>query len=526
MTFRKFFAAAAAVLIAGASSGFLNPAAAAAPDAAAIRANPLPASLRVEPETGLIRADLESKRFVVGCWEDGPKTFEYKNEAGEVVAVEVCNEPDQAVHGRGETAAIRAQNYYDFLSSEAPKIREKNPKAKVILGSLSGYNFDFLNAFLSLPNACQLIDAVGLHPYQRGLEPGKIDTSRDAWHTASQRVEFARHLSESKCNKKIPIWVTEFGFATQQVDAENPVPAASQGDFAIRQLVTHLSQAGWVSYFQGGHFQLDASSIAKWNDIAAELAGSRFIRFETSGDSYCPRGGNCFYDDSQFRAAFGESFYGLPAAPKEMKTVQTFTFHRPGQWTRISWTLDQPGISIATEPAGTFWDVDLKSNLSPFVETLALRNIISGNPNGSYQPQATINRAEFAKIALLASKTSLEKCVNSGFADIPNDAWFTDFICTAANRGIIAGYPDGFFRPADPVNHAEAAKIVAVAFGVHLPNYIQEPEHWYDPYFQGLAAAGMLPENFEKQPGELLTRGELAYLLTFHSFTEPAASDE
>jgi cysteine-rich repeat protein len=67
---------------------------------------------------------------------------------------------------------------------------------------------------------------------------------------------------------------------------------------------------------------------------------------------------------------------------------------------------------------------------------------------------------------------------------------------------------------------AEALKIAAAAWDIELPTYIQKPLNWYDPYMDLAAARGIF-DYFPFNPGHLLTRSEMAYLIV--RFGEPIA---
>lgn len=50
------------------------------------------------------------------------------------------------------------------------------------------------------------------------------------------------------------------------------------------------------------------------------------------------------------------------------------------------------------------------------------------------------------------------------FADVPSGHWARQFIVSLAERGVIAGFPDGTFRPDEPVTRAQYAAMVRQAF--------------------------------------------------------------
>lgn len=47
--------------------------------------------------------------------------------------------------------------------------------------------------------------------------------------------------------------------------------------------------------------------------------------------------------------------------------------------------------------------------------------------------------------------------VAHGFTDVASGAWFTDGLSWAAEHGVVRGFADGTFRPAEPVNRGQLA---------------------------------------------------------------------
>lgn len=169
---------------------------------------------------------------------------------------------------------------------------------------------------------------------------------------------------------------------------------------------------------------------------------------------------------------------------------------------------------------GVFLDV-LGHPHESYIELLRTRGIVQGYGYGIFRPDILINRAEFLKILMLAADGSgvFDVGDRNCFQDFTGqEQWFWPHACFAKEKGIIEGYPDGTFRGTQSVILAEALKIAAHAWGVELPTYIQAPPNWYDPYMD-LAAARGLFDYFPFNPGHLLTRSEMAYLIV--RFGEP-----
>ena len=91
------------------------------------------------------------------------------------------------------------------------------------------------------------------------------------------------------------------------------------------------------------------------------------------------------------------------------------------------------------------------------ISTLSSMGIVKGNPDGTFDPDAPITRAEFAAIA--ARFDDKDTNTTSNFSDIASH-WAKDEIGVAANKGWINGYPDSTFRPNQYITRAEAMTLV------------------------------------------------------------------
>jgi|GEM_PF-3920136 len=73
--------------------------------------------------------------------------------------------------------------------------------------------------------------------------------------------------------------------------------------------------------------------------------------------------------------------------------------------------------------------------------------------------------------------------VNSKFGDVPEKAWFTEYIQNLVDRGVIEGYSDGTFKPAQNINRAEYIKMVVKTVQCNQPaGWINAPDQIANPY--------------------------------------------
>lgn len=79
-----------------------------------------------------------------------------------------------------------------------------------------------------------------------------------------------------------------------------------------------------------------------------------------------------------------------------------------------------------------------------------------------FDPLDGANRAEYLKIQLELAFPGFKfqaYTPTSSFPDVPSDAWYARYVGFAADNGIVEGYPDGTFQPDNTVSRAEAAEI-------------------------------------------------------------------
>ena len=105
---------------------------------------------------------------------------------------------------------------------------------------------------------------------------------------------------------------------------------------------------------------------------------------------------------------------------------------------------------------------------SDVVDTLVSLGVIEGFEDGSFQPNATVTRAQMAKmIYVLRTGNSDASAYNNdktSFTDI-NGHWAAGYIKYCQSVGIIAGKSATVFAPNATVTAQEAAKMLLVTLG-------------------------------------------------------------
>ncbi len=146
---------------------------------------------------------------------------------------------------------------------------------------------------------------------------------------------------------------------------------------------------------------------------------------------------------------------------------------------------------------------------------------IIGYPDGTVQPGGSITRAEVATIFFRmltdSSRTEFWSQTNS-FSDVPSTAWFNNAVSTLTKAGIIAGYEDGTFQPNATITRAEFATIAVRFFEASYDGkdfFTDIDGHWAQQYINDAANAGLVNgyEDGTFGPNKAITRAEAMTLV-------------
>lgn len=96
------------------------------------------------------------------------------------------------------------------------------------------------------------------------------------------------------------------------------------------------------------------------------------------------------------------------------------------------------------------------------VETVKAISYIKGYPDGTFRPQANVTRAEAAQMfaTLLNGGANFGTSSATRFSDA-SDNWFSKAVNYVVAKGLISGYPDGTFKPNESITRAEFAQMIS-----------------------------------------------------------------
>lgn len=174
--------------------------------------------------------------------------------------------------------------------------------------------------------------------------------------------------------------------------------------------------------------------------------------------------------------------------------------------------------------AARFSDVPSSHRFAAAIERLAAAGVVTGNPDGTFAPEKTVNRAEFLTMLYRArgiTPSATAVCLR----DVIAGSWYLPVVCDAVKRGYVGGYSDGTFRAGNPVNRAEAVKMLLTAMELPVGDFTERDRAaiaypdvslsaWYTKYLAAAFRLGVLPLEGQSPaafgPEQALSRGEAA----------------
>jgi len=144
---------------------------------------------------------------------------------------------------------------------------------------------------------------------------------------------------------------------------------------------------------------------------------------------------------------------------------------------------------------------------------------INGYPDGSVRPDAPITRAETSAIIFrLLVDTRKHNTYKSAFSDVTDTAWYSQSVKYLTSINIVKGYPDGTFKPDNPITRAEFATMIS-GFDKLEPskdnNFKDIDGHWAVGYINSAAVKGWVagyPDG-TFHPNGKLTRAEIVTVI-------------
>lgn len=130
----------------------------------------------------------------------------------------------------------------------------------------------------------------------------------------------------------------------------------------------------------------------------------------------------------------------------------------------VSPMLTAAPVVAQTQRQTQFTDVPSGYWAEEFITSLAARDIIAGFPDGTFRPDEPVTRAQYAAMVRSAFNLSSVRSATN-FVDVPANYWATAAIREADMMGFLSGYPGREFRPNQNIPRTQV--LVSLANGLN-----------------------------------------------------------
>ena len=261
--------------------------------------------------------------------------------------------------------------------------------------------------------------------------------------------------------------------------------------------VTPSSSASWVTVTRiengvNGIFikatqeieQVDAVTITIWiKDNDGSAYSTATVTVATKGQTSVGPGGGVAPTPPPEEATVHHVPYinGFPDG--EFKAEENVTREQVAKMLAVALELPEYRYSSRYE------DVESTDWAANHIETASRNKYFTGYTDGTFKPVASITRAEFVAVIARVAGLPLDMEITIDaltFSDV-EQAWYLPYLKATVDAGYIDGYPDGTFRPEQPIARSEAVKVVNLLLGRNIetqPNTLRCPfpdvaaNHW------------------------------------------------
>lgn len=151
---------------------------------------------------------------------------------------------------------------------------------------------------------------------------------------------------------------------------------------------------------------------------------------------------------------------------------------------------------------------------------------MGGYPDGTFKPKESITRAEVATIFTRISGGTASGF--SSFKDVDDNKWYAGSISYMEKSGLINGYRDGTFKPENSITRAEFATIVSKYLKLTNVNGASSfndvpSKHWAKHSVDLVSANGLMKGRAKGQfaPNEPISRQEVTLVINKAIYREP-----
>ena len=256
-----------------------------------------------------------------------------------------------------------------------------------------------------------------------------------------------------------------------------------------------------TSSMEGENIAFSVTGVSKKKPEKSETIISSYVKVDEESSSSVSKGNGGF------------SYKGGYTSDKEEESIA------------------QPTTPVITPPAVSEGFTDMAGHWAEdYVAKLKEAGVVAGESDSIFNPDRTVTRAEFIKMALSGMGLK-EVAYKDSFSDVNINDWFSGYIQAALDNGIISAAES--FRPADNISRQEAAKIISIIKNLTPAEKevtfgdASDISDWALEYVSATAQSGIMvgDDNGNFRPLSSLSRAEAATVVYRIMYGEDKVND-
>ncbi len=267
------------------------------------------------------------------------------------------------------------------------------------------------------------------------------------------------------------------------------LPASALSSEAARQVSIRIIAGDLVVTIPGGAWPMDELSPSDRFTLSLGTASSSetaaaAAKLLAADPGYKPSGTifhltlttgsgkiNAFRDKVEWKRTLNSAELALLTQPAKAGAYEIGNVEKP---LYLGGALSNGSFSFKTAALGDFLILQYNKTFSDvpdgwakaYIEILAAKHLANGTGEGTFTPQGTITRADFA--AFLGRALGFAESGKAGsagtFADIPATAYYGGYAAQLKQAGLLTGYEDGSFRPNEAITREQLAVLLVRAY--------------------------------------------------------------
>jgi hypothetical protein len=245
---------------------------------------------------------------------------------------------------------------------------------------------------------------------------------------------------------------------TCQGDSGGPLTVAGETANGIEPLLVGITSWGMsCGFLPGAYTHVAAHHPWIVRRLASSPTAQRTVSFSDVGAGHPHARGIRAVGASGIAGGYADGTYrpGSTLTRGQMSTFLSRAMQLPRRWS------EGPSPSCPTCVAYGGKDVTARHPHAIPISTVVRAGLASGHPDGTFRPDRPVTRGQMA--SFLARAFQLPPGDGALPRDVPADASHAESISAVLRAGIASGYPDGTFRPGEPITRGQMATFLARA---------------------------------------------------------------